>query len=239
MWTKKSSFRLCSTFSPPFRNILLFLTLRIFLSGLPSDSGFCHTPSSEHRHRDVGALLWLLCLTFSSSQRPLLCFACMEIIQRTSFQRPVIENCYLHTCLCTHSNTPCLPSCPCCRLHKGRDSDCWALFLMSLVPTTQCLSVVASYNGHVIGTSLGKRKFVIISLLCTLWCNNSRRRLLRVRQICLLDNGLHLPSSPSLIGGGRLCTINRCETNKTPLSFPDGISNTPLSYWPYLAMLTK
>lgn len=149
------------------------------------------------------------------------------------------ENCYLHTCLCTHSNTPCLPSCPCCRLHKGRDSDCWALFLMSLVPTTQCLSVVASYNGHVIGTSLGKRKLVITSLLYTLWCNNSRRRLLRVRQICLLDNGLHLPSSPSLIGGGRLCTINRCETNKTPLSFPDGISNTPLSYWPYLAMLTK
>lgn len=185
------------------------------------------------------ALLWLLCFPFSSFQHPLLCPACLEIIQGTSFQWSVIENCYLHTRLCTHSNTPCLPSCPYCRLHKGRESDCWALFLMSLVPTTQCLAVVASYNGHIVGTSLGKRELAITSISYALWCNNSRRRLLRVRQICLLDNGLHLPSSPSLKGGGRLCAINTCKTNKTPLSFQDGISNTPLSYWPYLAMLTK
>lgn len=40
-------------FLPPFWNISLFLTSRIFLSGLPSDSGFYHTPSFEHRHRGV------------------------------------------------------------------------------------------------------------------------------------------------------------------------------------------
>lgn len=129
------------------------------------------------------------------------------------------------------------PSCPGCSLHKGRNSVRWSSFLMSLVPTTQCLSVVASYHGHVVGTSLGKWKLVITSVSYALWCNNSRRRLLRVRPICLLGNRHHLSSSPSLMGGGRLCTIYRFKTNKTPLCFQDGISNTTLSYWPYLAVV--
>lgn len=53
----RCDFRICSPFSlflfPSFRGIWLYLTY-VFLTGLPSHSGFCHASSFESKHNKLG-----------------------------------------------------------------------------------------------------------------------------------------------------------------------------------------
>lgn len=178
-------------FAPRFpflRNIRLYLMLRIFLTGLPSRYGFCHASSFERRRTNLAmhALCFASSLLLSFPFSELSMSFLLSYLLGGTLKWCRFNNLLLRIVTCTHI-----------QMHIPTHHILlpWPI-LMPLVSTTQCLSVVAGYHGHVIGTSLRKWKLGITSVSYAIWCNSSRRNLLRVRQICLLGNRQHLPAVP-------------------------------------------
>lgn len=105
------------------------------------------------------------------------------------------------------------------------------LILTSLVSLTPCLSVVASYHGHVIGTSLRKWKLVITSVSYALWWIVAGHTFLKSETDLLAWQQATSACISSLMGGYTQFTspMQLCLTERIEQWLPSSINSLCLN----------